>query len=182
VYVVTGSVIGVFLLSLAVGYMLGGRLSKRIVSSGAELSGVPGFLGINLMIAGGWVCAMPFFIEPICDGIFQLGLDERWGSLFASVSLFGVPTVLLGTVSPTAVHWLTHHAGQAGENTGLVLAFSTVASFAGCVVTAFYLVVLSIRRTLIVSGVVLAGLGCVILFLSIMRARQENQRQQKQFN
>ena len=95
VYVVTGSVIGVFLLSLSVGYMLGGWLSRKTANHRA--------LGINLIAAGAWLCAMPFFIEPVCDGMFNIGLDEKWGSLLAALVLFGPPTVLLGTVSPTAV-------------------------------------------------------------------------------
>jgi len=164
VYVVMGSVIGVFLLSLSVGYMLGGWLSKKANSKRA--------LGVNLMAAGAWLCAMPFFIEPVCDGIFNFGLDEKWGSLLAAVVLFGPPTVLLGTVSPTAVRWLTRRASDSGLNAGLVLALSTVASFAGCVVTAFYLVLLSVRRTICASGVVLVALGVTILLQAAVQGRR----------
>lgn len=155
VYVVMGSVIGVFLLSLSAGYMVGGWLSRKAHSKQT--------LGINLMAAGAWLCAMPFFVEPVCDGIFNVGLDEKWGSLLAALVLFGAPTLLLGTVSPTAVRWLTSRASDSGLNTGLVLAFSTVASFAGCVVTAFYLVLLSMRLTICASGVALVALGGTIL-------------------
>jgi len=164
VYVVMGSVIGVFLLSLSAGYMLGGWLSKKANSKRV--------LGVNLIAAGAWLCAMPFFIEPVCDGIFNFGLDEKWGSLLAAVVLFGVPTVLLGTVSPTAVRWLTRRASDSGLNAGLVLAFSTVASFAGCVVTAFYLVLLSAQRTIFVSGVVLVALGVTILLQAAVQGRR----------
>jgi hypothetical protein len=164
VYVVMGSVIGVFLLSLSVGYMLGGWLSKKANSKRA--------MGVNLMAAGVWLCAMPFFIEPVCDGIFNFGLDEKWGSLLAAVVLFGPPTVLLGTVSPTAVRWLTRRASDSGLNTGLVLALSTVASFAGCVVTAFYLVLLSVRRTIFTSGAVLVALGVTILLQAAVQSRR----------
>ena len=164
VYVVMGSVIGVFLLSLSVGYMLGGWLSKKANSKRT--------LGVNLMAAGAWLCAMPFFIEPVCDGIFNFGLDEKWGSLLAAVVLFGPPTVLLGTVSPTAVRWLTRRASDSGLNAGLVLALSTVASFAGCVVTAFYLVLLSVRRTIFTSGAVLVALGVTILLQAAVQSRR----------
>ncbi len=164
VYVVMGSVIGVFLLSLSAGYMLGGWLSKKANSKRT--------LGVNLMAAGAWLCAMPFFIEPVCDGILNFGLDEKWGSLLATVVLFGPPTVLLGTVSPTAVRWLTRRASDSGLNAGLVLALSTVASFAGCVVTAFYLVLLSVRRTIFTSGAVLAALGVTILLQAAVQSRR----------
>jgi len=155
VFVVMGSVIGVFLLSLSAGYMFGGWLSRKPNSKRA--------VGINLTAAGAWLCAMPFFVEFVCDGIFNLGLDEKWGSLLAAIVLFGTPTMLLGTVSPTAVRWLTIQASDSGLNAGLVLAFSTVASFAGCVVTAFYLVLFSVQRTICASGVALIALGGTIL-------------------
>jgi len=171
VYVVMGSVIGVFLLSLSAGYMVGGWLSRKANGPGHTAYSKQA-LGVNLMAAGAWLCAMPFFIEPVCDGIFNVGLDEKWGSLLAAVILFGGPTVLLGTVSPTAVRWLTRRASDSGLNAGLVLAFSTVASFAGCVVTAFYLVLVSVRRTIFASGVILAALGVTILLQAAIQDRK----------
>ena len=134
VYVVMGSVVGVFLLSLSAGYILGGWLSRRPSNKWA--------LGISLIAAGAWLGVVPFLIGSVCDGILDLGLDDKWGSLVACVVLFSLPTALLGTVSPTAVQWLTTEARESGLNAGLVLSFSTVASFAGCVVTAFHLVLL----------------------------------------
>jgi hypothetical protein len=164
VYVAMGSVIGVFLLSLSVGYMLGGWLSTKANSQPV--------LGINLMMAGAWLCVMPFFIEPVCDGMFNIGLDEKWGSLLSALILLGVPTLLLGTVSPTAVCWLTTRASDSGLNAGLVLAFSTVASFAGCVVTAFYLVLISMWHTICASGVALVALGSTILLHATVQRRK----------
>jgi hypothetical protein len=170
VYVVMGSVIGVFLLSLSAGYMLGGWISRKDNSKRT--------LGINLIAAGAWLCVLPFLIETVCDGIFNIGLDEKWGSLLAALVLFGTPTVLLGTVSPTVVRWLTTRANDSGLNAGLVLAFSTVASFAGCVVTAFYLVLLSIRNTICASGVALLLLGSTVLLHSAAQ-RRSNPRTDK---
>jgi MFS family permease len=155
VFVVMGSVVGVFLLSLAAGYMLGGWFSKRAESRRT--------LGINLAAAGVWLYAVPIFIEPVCDGIFNAGLGEKWGSLLAAIVLFATPTTLLGTVTPEAVQWLTKQVGDSGLNAGLVLAFSTAASFAGCIITAFYLVLVSLRLTIQVSGVILTVLGLIIL-------------------
>lgn len=165
VYVVTGSVIGTFLLSLAIGYMLGGWLSGRPNSRR--------ILGLSITSAGVWLGLLPLVTGPVCDRIFDLGLDEKWGSLLASLILFAVPTVLLGTVSPTAVRWLTHRPDQSGFNAGLVSAVSTVASFAGCLVTAFYLILYSMRLTLWVSGGILAALGVLVVFLPSRRGKQD---------
>jgi hypothetical protein len=155
VYVITGSVIGVFLLSLSVGYLLGGWLAGKI-NAWSELGAV-------MAAVGAWFCTIPFFTEPVCEMIFNTGFDERWGSLAASLILFGAPTVLLGTVSPTVMHWLTTQTSKSGFNAGLVLATSTVSSFAGCIVTAFYLVLYSLRLTLCVSGVIMMVLGGIVL-------------------
>ncbi len=168
VYVVTGSVIGVFLLSLSVGYMLGGWLSTK--------SGWQGILGGNLFMTGFWLMALPFLTEPVCDTIFRLGLDEKWGSLIASLILFGLPTSLMGTVSPTVIHWLGTQFRDTGFNAGLVLASSTVASFAGCVITAFYLVLLSMRQTLIVSGVFVSSLGVLITLYAIAAHKKQDSK------
>ncbi len=163
IYVTMGSVIGVFLLSMAVGYMLGGRISSSRYSEAG--------LGLCLALGGAWLCAMPWLVRPVCDAIWTAGLDPKWGSLVAGLALFGVPTVCLGTVSPTAVRWLTREASDAGRNAGMVLASSTVASFVGCVVTAFYLVTCSLRATLIVSGVVLIALAAAVLIKAALTAR-----------
>lgn len=168
VYVVMGSVIGIFLLCLSIGYMVGGWLSRK--------GGSVRTMGVNLMVAGAWLIGLPFIVGPVCDGIYDLGLDEKFGSLLASLALFGVPTVLLGTVSPTAVRWLTKEAGDSGLNTGLVLAFSTMASFAGSVVTAFYLVVLSLQRTMRISGAILAGLGAIMVLQAILHSRSDGDK------
>ncbi len=163
VYVVMGSVIGVFLISLAAGYAVGGWLSDRPSS---QL-----ILGAGLTVAGLWLAGIPLVVEPLCDGLLEAGFDEKWGSLTTALVLFGVPMCLLGTVSPTAVRWLTARAENSGRNAGLVLAFSTTASFAGCIATAFYLVRLSMRRTVWTSGGGLALLGLVVLLHALLSGR-----------
>ena len=163
VYVVMGSVIGVFLLSLAIGYLLGGWLST--------LDRGQVWLGALLGAAGAWLCLMPILEEPVCEGLLDRGLDEKWGSLVATLVLFGIPTTILGTVSPTAVRLLTGRAERAGIHAGVILALSTLASFAGCVVTAFYLVLLSTRWTITVSGGLLAALGLLVLAGGVRRHR-----------
>lgn len=169
VYVVTGSVIGTFLLSLAIGYMLGGRLSGRRDSRRG--------LGVNIAVAGLWMALLPFITEPVCESIFNLEIDEKWGSLLAALALFATPTVLLGTVSPTIVRWLTRGPDDSGRSAGMVLAASTVSSFAGCVVTAFYLILCSMRLTLWISGGILTVLGIAIITWSILQKNNEQNRE-----
>jgi hypothetical protein len=163
IYVTWGSVIGVFLLSLSGGYLLGGWVSRRPASKS--------ILAFSIMAAGGWLLVLPSLVQPLSDGLLDAGLSDRLGSLIAALALFAVPTVLLATVSPTVVRWLTSRARDSGLNAGLVFAFSTVASFAGCLTTAFYLVRLSMRRTVRASGVVLIALGAAVLIHRLVAGR-----------
>ncbi len=150
-----GSVIGVFLLSLSFGYLLGGWFSS---SRAREV-----LLGAALGLAGAWIFSVHYLLEPVCEWLWDRGMDGKWGSLTAALILFAVPSVLLATASPTAVRWLTREARQSGMIAGFVLFFSTVASFAGCVVTSFYLVLYSVRLTFQVSGAVLSAVGLVLI-------------------
>ncbi len=164
--VVTGSVIGVFLLSLSIGYLLGGWLCTRVKDAL--------WLGITMIAVGLWKCLIPSIAQQVCDPISISQLDEKWGSLLAAFILFGIPTVLLGTVSPVVVSQLTARTGNSGFSTGLVLATSTLASFSGCVITAFYLILYSLRTTLYVSGGILSVLGIIVLLTSIQHHLRSN--------
>jgi hypothetical protein len=44
-----------------------------------------------------------------------------------------------------------------------VLTAGTIASFGGCVVTAFYLVLLSVDTTICISGMVIVAMGALVL-------------------
>ena len=161
--VVMGSVIGVFLLSLSVGYLYGGRISKS--------QHFRRILALNLAVAGIWLCLLPRFNDAVCDRLLDLDLDDKWGSLLAALILFAVPTALLGTASPTAVRWLTREARNAGLTSGLVLSFSTLASFAGTIVTAFYLVRYDMNVTIRVSGALLLAAAVALLIASALPPR-----------
>ncbi len=165
VYVVMGSVIGVFLFALSAGYLLGGYTAS------SKRRGL--FLGLALIVAGVWFLALPRFTDPLGEALLATGVDVRIGALIAALVLFGFPAMLLGTVSPTAVRWLTTSASDAGFKAGLVLAVSTVASFAGCVTTAFFLVTLSLRMTIRVSGAILVVVGVCVALLSSLRPKRQ---------
>lgn len=156
IYVVWGSVIGVFLLSLSLGYIAGGCLSR---GPGAGI-----ILAVNLGLAAVWIFMIVPLRDPVCEAIFSSIFDERWGALSAALVLFTVPTLLLGTASPIVVRYLTHTPGQSGISTGLVFCLATIASFFGCIVTAFFLIAYNLTLVLQVS----AGL-LLLLSLGLLR-------------
>jgi len=154
------NVIGVILLALALGYLIGARLSERREPLVA--------LGVALLCAGALTAVLPIAVRPVAR-IFlpdQLALDAAislvvWGSLAASMLLFLVPAVLLGMVAPLAVESVQRVRGAgAGDAGGRVLAFSTLGSLAGVFGTTHWLVpTLGLSGTFLAASATLCAAG-----------------------
>jgi hypothetical protein len=129
---VWGSVIFVFMLSLSIGYLLGGAYSRRTPSV-ARLCGI-------LIAAALTTLPIVFLYEPLLNFIFEQDFDPRYGSLLACLVLFTVPTVFSGMISPYAVHLNTANKQTTGQNAGNLYFVSTIGSSAGTLMTAFYFV------------------------------------------
>lgn len=158
------NVIGVVLFALALGYLLGARLSSR---TRPELA-----LGVLLLIGGATAAWLPALTPLVAETFLPpgLALDEvagllRWGSLAAALVLFLPSALLLGTIAPLCVEILARaaHTG-AGSAGGRVLCVSTLGSLAGTFATSFVLVPeLGLSRTFLSAGAVLAVLGTATL-------------------
>ena len=160
---VWGSIITIFMLALALGYLLGGRLSTRTPSGvtyasffiGAALFSVPIILFADIIM------------NPIMINIE----DARYGSLFASIFLFFVPTSILGMISPYSVRLMVDKEEHSGHMAGLLYFISTLGSALGTLGTSFYFVLwYEVNQILwgAVVSLVLAGL-VVLFFENIMR-------------
>lgn len=125
------SLITVTLVSLALGYWLGGRLADR-KNSHSSLFGV-------ILIAGLWVAIIPLIKGFVIEHTLVLGL--RAGSLACSTALFGPPLFLLGMVSPYTVKlYMDESSREVGRTVGWLYAVSTCGSFLGTVLTGFILI------------------------------------------
>lgn len=152
---VWGSIIGVFLLSLSIGYFIGGQLSARW----------PTHWGLVVVIAVAAVALVPVaeWYRDISGWFALLEWHERWGSLAAATTLFLLPSCLLGMVSPYCVRLLTKSVATSGATAGRLYAVSTVGSFLGCLHTAFYLILWTGLRNI----VLLAGGGLLVIALLV---------------
>ena len=131
---VWGAIITLFMLSLSLGYLMGGAWSLR--------SPTPARLCLLLM--AGTLTALPGALcsTPILESVFALISDPRYGALAASVALFFVPITISGTVSPYAIRLLVETLGESGKVAGKVFFVSTLGSTLGTLLTSFYLVLL----------------------------------------
>lgn len=129
---VWGSLISVFLASLAGGYFLGGRLADKFPSWTLILCIL---IGSALLIL-----VVPYAAHPLCKAMVTGGWNDRTGPLVAAVILFFPPSVLLGMVSPFSVRLATETVQSVGRTAGGLYALSTVGSIAGTLLTTFVLI------------------------------------------
>ncbi|MFW6094602.1 MAG: fused MFS/spermidine synthase [Pseudomonadota bacterium] len=129
---VWGSIITVFMLSLSLGYLAGGRLSLHHPSLGR--------FALIFLAAAGCLYPLVHYSEALMAWIFEHLEDPRYGSLVASSILFVVPTVIMGMISPYSVRMLVRTTEHSGQVAGILYFVSTLGSALGTLATSFYLV------------------------------------------
>ncbi len=154
---VWGSVIFVFMVGLAIGYLLGGIYSRHNPSV-VRLCGI-------LMVSATATFPMLVFGDALLDIVFANIIDPRGGSLLACALLYFVPTVFAGMVSPYAIRIIIQNRETSGYDAGYVYFVSTVGSATGTLLTAFYFVLWFEVNTILISAIgtsyFLGGLGMV---------------------
>jgi len=152
---VWGSLIGVFLSGLTVGYWGGGKFADFI----ADLRCFAGLLlvpGINL-------CLLPLFSDPVNYWIFDSNYGIRLEPLLASTILFFFPSVFMGAVIPYAVKLQVKKLEMLGTAVGNLYAISSIGSIVGTIMTAFYLITwFGVRRIILGEGILLILMAIVI--------------------
>jgi len=154
-----GSIITVFMLSLSIGYLAGGKLSTKSASIARY--------GVIFIAAGLTVLPIALFSQGIMENIFLVIEDSRYGSLLASTALFFIPTVILGMLSPYSVRLLVKDKNESGQVAGMLYFVSTLGSAIGTIVTSFYLVLFFDINAIIISfSLILLVLGLSAIFLN----------------
>lgn len=153
---VWGSIITIFMLSLSIGYLLGGRLSVHNPSSSrfAAIFAVAALLLLPLTV----------YAQLLMEFIFLRVEDPRYGSLVASIVLFGLPTVILGMISPYSVRLLVDNVAESGRVAGALYFVSTLGSAIGTLMTSFYFVLWFEMNTIITLLISCLALLAVLAF------------------
>jgi hypothetical protein len=156
---VWGSIITVFMLSLSIGYLMGGRLSLH----------APNLVRYGSFFAIAAVLLLPLVLwsNSIMEYVFLRIEDPRYGSLVVSMLLFFLPTAIMGMIAPYSVRLLVMDTERSGHIAGLLYFISTLGSALGTLATSFYLVLwfevdhilLTMSATLAVAGAVAITAG-----------------------
>jgi hypothetical protein len=162
-----GSIITVFMLSLSIGYLLGGKLSTRSASLTRY--------GIIFIVAGITLLPIVTSSQSLMEVIFLAIEDSRYGSLLASTVLFFIPTIILGMLSPYSVRLLVKNSNESGQVAGKLYFVSTLGSAIGTIVTSFYFVMWFDINTIVLSvSLILSVLGFFTIMVNKMRTRLVN--------
>ena len=129
---VWGALIGIVLAGLSTGYWLGGIIADRYPTPRLLVA----ILGVSSLL----VLAIPFVDGWVLDQLVGWDPGPRLNPLLATIFLFGLQAVILGTVSPVAVRLRAHSLEDLGRTAGRLFAVSTAGSIAGTFATAFYLI------------------------------------------
>ncbi len=127
-----GSIISSFMVHFSVGYVAGGYLSRRYPRISV--------LAVFLFVGSLWVVGIPAFYKPVCELVSDRIADVRLGSLVAMNLIFFLPVSIMAMVSPYIIGITVSWRRQSWLTGGMVLFVSTVGSFFGTNITAFYLI------------------------------------------
>jgi hypothetical protein len=154
---VWGSIITVFMLSLSIGYLLGGKLTLRAVNLKRHGSF---FISAALLLV-----PLIFFSNSIMEALFLMIDDPRYGSLVVSLILFFLPTAALGMIAPYSVRLLVVDSERSGQVAGTLYFVSTLGSAIGTLATSFYLVLwFEVNQILLTMCGTLLLAGCTAIF------------------
>jgi MFS family permease len=146
---VWGSIISIFMVALATGYLIGGKLSLR----NPDLSK----FGTFFLVAAIALLPIVFFSDLAMESVFTRIEDPRYGSLIASTLLFFVPTAILGMIAPYSVRLMVENTGHSGQVAGGLYFVSTLGSALGTLLTSFYLVLWFEMNTIVITMILALG-------------------------
>lgn len=150
---VWGSLIGVFMGGMSLGYYFGGWFGDRWPHATG--------LSLLLLMPALYLLVFPFWAPGLSETVADFELGPRGGPLLSSLILFLFPSIFMGAVSPFLFVLLFHDRQRAGRSVGALYAISTIGSIVGTIGTAFYLVLYAGTRT----SFFLLGGGLVLLSL-----------------
>ena len=155
---VWGSIITIFMLSLSLGYLWGGRLSSRNPN--------PDTFALFFLAAAILSLPIIFVAEWTMTQVFLNNEDPRYGSLIACTLLYFLPIFFMGMVSPYSIRLLVSSEENSGRMAGLLYFVSTLGSALGTLMTSFYFVLWFEIDTIMwgsIAALLLCGAGVAIV-------------------
>jgi spermidine synthase len=152
---VWGSLIGIVLTGLAIGYWAGGAVADRLPTPYLLVS----ILGLGAVL----VALVPVLDDTVLTWIVDWDPGPRLDPMLAAAILFGPASVVLASASPVAVRLVASSLERLGRTAGRLFSISTAGSIFGTFVTAFWLVPeLGTDQVIAVGAVTLVAAALVV--------------------
>lgn len=162
-YTWTG-LIGVILVALSFGDYLGGW----IVDRRPHFSLLPLMFGIGGLLTAAVPGLLPIFTPKSTP-------DLVTGPIYISLALFFLPGLVLATITPVSIRLLSRAQSDAhiGQSAGTVGMAAALGSFAGTLLTSYFLIPrFGVRQIFIVLGVTLCVLAILLVVLNPTTRKQ----------
>ena len=153
-----GSLIGVILSGLSLGYFLGGKLADKNPKF-EKICGV--VFSVGLFTVG-----IPFFASSVVDFTTIVLPVNQYTPLLATFLLLMLPSVLLGFVSPYVIKLGTSSLQNIGNISGSLYSIATIGSIIGTFATVFVLIP-SFEVNQIIFGLGIALIATSLIGLKI---------------
>ncbi|MBI1820709.1 MAG: fused MFS/spermidine synthase [Nitrospirae bacterium] len=146
------SLITVTLISLSLGYWIGGILSDRYQNRD--------LFYLLILVSGFFVMVIPLIQKPVSLAMTSFG--PRLGCLTTAFTLFTVPLTLLGMVAPFSLKLSLREIDRAGKIAGNLYALSTLGGIMGTLLVGFWLIPnLGLKNILFVISISLSILPAI---------------------
>jgi predicted membrane-bound spermidine synthase len=153
-----GSIIGVFMICLSIGYKLGGKLSKTKKH----------YFSLVLLTASFFILLLAYFGPQLTTLLGTLPLPATYAALPAVLLLFGPAVLLLGSLIPYAVELSTKK--RKGEASASIFTIDTIGSIIGVFIVTFVFI------PLFSTQIVFALLGLLLLGAFFLLSSDANQK------
>jgi spermidine synthase len=129
-----GSLIGIILGGLSLGYYIGGRLADSQGASFVKFCSI-------IFSAGLYIVFIPFISPVVISSTSAVTINiPQYASLLAAFTLLIIPNFLLGAISPYSVKLATTTLNRLGNITGNLYSAATIGSICGTFLTVFVLI------------------------------------------
>lgn len=120
-----GSVLSVFMITLGLGYYISGKRA--------------GMATLRRLLGYGFLCTASMVIPILISGPYMGVEDIAYidHPLFTSMAIYGIPSLLIGFLSPYSVEIIEERDGEAA---GDIYSLSTLGSIFGALITTFFLI------------------------------------------
>ncbi len=158
------NIIGIVLISLSIGYFLGGRFAdkypdEKYFYTFSLISGI--LIGLIPLISS---FILPFSIQSI----FNSSSNDFFLSLISCILLFSFPTIFLGAIVPFAVKINSENIEELGKTSGKIYGISTVGSIIGVYLPSLLLIpMLGTRFTILFFSMILIIVSTICLIFKL---------------